>query len=232
MENPLNTSTYKIKDFSNVAFGGILILFWLAALVLNVFLLNKCDNQLIIIISLTLFVVGTIILCAIHLKGGSVEISITEKYMGLKWIKKPLFLKKQDMNIRWGNIKNYIFDEGSRSETFKLILKDNTKIKLVHSYSYKKSDFRKFKQAFKDKVNSVNLEGLNKIELGKTIYEGISGIILAIVIIIALISIIILMAKNPDRALSTNPFLMVLVFGGGFSYLFKILIINLHKLNK
>lgn len=52
------------------------------------------------------------------------ELSISQEYLRIDWMKLPLFSNKQNRQIAWTEIDNYVYQTEKDFNLFKLTLKD------------------------------------------------------------------------------------------------------------
>jgi hypothetical protein len=131
------------------------------------------------------------------------EWSISENEIKIKWLNQFLFAKKPDQNINWENIQEYTIQPDRQLCLLKLKLRDNTVLKYWHNNTAVDDDFEEFLSYFQDQVHYFNERGINilySITRGKTKYETKSGIALALILAILMISFpILVLTLKPHK---------------------------------
>jgi hypothetical protein len=131
-----------------------------------------------------------------------IELTIDNEGIKKKWLRKFLFQNRPDISIYWTEIMDFVFEPDRQFDKFKITLKDGTKFKFHHNTDHdNKDDFQQFRLDFEKKIAKINSDKdqTNDIKRGKTIYETVWGLILAVIGIIMLISIIVIFIIFPIR---------------------------------
>jgi hypothetical protein len=131
-----------------------------------------------------------------------IELSIDNEGIKKKWLKQFLFQSRPDRNINWTEIKDFVFEPDRQFDKFKLTLKDGTKFKFHHNTDHNnKDDFHHFRLDFEKKIAKLNSEKdrANNIKRGKTIYETVWGLILAVIGIVMIIASIVIFLFFPSK---------------------------------
>lgn len=200
------TKTYNIKQTS--------VFLWIFSLMASIF---AGIGLMILIIKATGFIpkdqpifiialVAPIIFFAFKVPNftAAVDIELTIDNEGIKkkWLRKFLFQNRPDSSIYWTEIMDFVFEPDRQFDKFKITLKDGTKFKFHHNTDHdNKDDFQQFRLDFEKKIAKINSDKdqTNDIKRGKTIYETVWGLILAVIGIIMLISIIVIFIFFPIR---------------------------------
>jgi len=131
-----------------------------------------------------------------------IEIIIDEYGLKKKWLRQFVFQNHPDIEIKWTEVKDYVFEPDRQFDKFKMTLKDGTKFKFFHNNDYNdKDDFIKFLHEFELKVQQINTDQdkTNDIKRGKTIYETKWGLLLAAFAIVFIIGVPIMLIAIPPK---------------------------------
>ena len=145
-----------------------------------------------------------------------IELTIDNKGLKKKWLRQFLFQNRPDSNINWIEIKDFVFEPDRQFDKFKLTLKDGTKFKFHHNKDHdNKDDFQKFRLDFENKIAKINSDKdkTNDIKRGKTIYENVWGLVLAVIGIIMLIAIIVILLFFPVKKVTNYSMLGAYAIG-------------------
>lgn len=173
-----------IISFLLILFLGITIVF----VVLNAYHIN---SKLFFIIGVIFFLIVALIFPR-HISSCLIEMSIDDKGIKKKVIKKSRYQKSSEYEIEWLEISNYIFEPARQFDKFKILLINGDKFKLHHNNDdNNKDDFIKFINDFQAKVKEKNNENeiTHKIEVGQTIYERKTGLIIGIFALIIIVGV-------------------------------------------
>jgi hypothetical protein len=116
-----------------------------------------------------------------------IKIEITDKSYKHIWIKKFLFSRESDVEIKWSQIIDYVFEEDRGFDSFQLTLPDKKRYKIWrNNYFTQNADFTKFNTYFPKDLERINDALGIEIKRGKTIYEerGFKWIMLFISIVV------------------------------------------------
>lgn len=156
-----------------------------------------------------------------------IEMTIDDEGVKGKWLRRFFLSSKPDIEFKWADIDDYVFQPDRKFDQFKLHLKGGTKFKFFHDNGDdSKDDFRKFLSDFMqrvDQLNNADSNKLNDIKLGKTIYETTGGLILAAFAIVVIIGLPILLIVMSARK-TPNYFGFVMAYTGAIYFLFQVYI--------
>ena len=131
-----------------------------------------------------------------------IELTIDEQGLKKKWLKQFIFSNKPDLDIKWTEIQDFVFEPDRQFDKFKITLKDGSKFKLFHNNDHNdKDDFLRFLQAFEHKITQINSDNnkTNDIKRGKTIYETNWGLLLAAFAILLIIAVPVMFIFFPTK---------------------------------
>lgn len=133
-----------------------------------------------------------------------IEILLDDNGFKRKWIKQFLFQKRKDDDIKWSDIKNYVFQPDKQFDKFKLTLKNGRTLAFYHNNDFdNKDDFKNFLDDFISKVEEINTNQIKnnseKILIGKTIYETTYGLVIAVFSVTIIIVIPLLLFFSPKK---------------------------------
>lgn len=155
-----------------------------------------------------------------------IELTIDEEGLKKKWLKQFIFSNKPDLDIKWTEIQDYVFEPDRQFDKFKMTLKDGSKFKFFHNNDYNdKDDFLQFLQDFEHKVTKLNTDNnkINDIKRGKTIYETNWGLLLAAFLILMIIAVPIMFVFFPTKN-TPNYAAIGASYVGAIYYLFQVYI--------
>lgn len=132
-----------------------------------------------------------------------IEITLGDEGIKRRWLRQFILHNKSDVDFKWNEIADYVFQPDRQFDQFKLNLKDGSKFKFYHNNDHdNKDDFKKFLLDFVQRVeqlNNADNDKRNDIKLGKTIYETTAGLILAVVALIMLVGMPIMLFMFPTK---------------------------------
>lgn len=131
-----------------------------------------------------------------------IELEIDQDGLKKKWLKQFIFSNKPDLNIKWTEIQDYVFEPDRQFDKFKMTLKDGSKFKFFHNNDYNtKDDFLTFLRHFEQKITQINTDKdkSNDIKRGKTIYETKWGLVLAAFAILIIVAVPIMFIFFPTK---------------------------------
>ena len=156
-----------------------------------------------------------------------IEMTIDDEGVKRKWLRRFLLSSQSDIEFKWAEIEDYVFQPDRKFDQFKLHLKDGTKFKFFHDNGDDdKDDFRKFLSDFTNQVeqfNNADNYKRNDIKLGKTIYETTGGLILAVFAVIVIIGLPILLSAMPTKK-TPNYFGLGVAYTGAIYFLVQVYI--------
>ena len=156
-----------------------------------------------------------------------IEITIDDEGVKRKWLRRFLLSSKSDIEFKWADIEDYVFQPDRKFDQFKLHLKDGTKFKFYHDNGHnEKDDFSKFLSDFILRVKRLNIADYDKrndIKLGKTIYETTGGLILAAFAVVVIIGLPIMLIALPTKK-TPNYFGLSAAYTGVIYYLIQVYI--------
>lgn len=161
------------------------------------------------------------------------ELSISQEYLRIDWMKLPLFSNKQNRQIAWTEIDNYVYQTEKDFNLFKLTLKDGKKLKfsIAHDFEHLES-FHEFFQCFLSKIDALQEQQTTgnaiTIKQGKTFYETPVGIGLAFLLGGMIVVAIIFALLNQDK----RPVKWGKLIGCIFACLFYIQLVWSHNRKK
>ncbi len=199
------TKTYNIKQTS--------VFLWILSLLASIFagiglmiLITKTGliskDQPIFIIALVAPIIFFAFKIPRYTATVDIELTIENDGLKMKWLRQFLFQNRPDRNITWTEIKDFVFEPDRQFDKFKLTLKDGTKFKFHHNTDHdNKDDFQQFRIDFEKKISKINSDKdkTNDIKRGKTIYETVWGLILAVIGIVMIVAIIIIFLFFPIK---------------------------------
>ena len=203
-----------------------------ATVLLAINLLPKDTNQYVIIgiiVGLSFFAFWV----AEKYSKQLLELTISDEYLRIDWLKLPLFSNQQNRQIAWTEIDNYVYQTEKDFNLFKLTLKDGKKMKfsIAHDFEHLES-FHEFYQSFLSKVATLQAHQTTgqaiTIKQGKTFYETPVGIGLAFVLAGMIVVAITLALLNQDK----KPVKWGKLIGGIFVCLFYIQLVWSHNRKK
>lgn len=163
----------------------------------------------------------------------TVELSVSQDYLRLDWIRLPLFSGNQNMQLAWTEIDTYVYQAERDFDLFKLTLKDGRKLKfsIAHDLDHQES-FHEFYRSFLSKVNALQeQEAIGQavtIKQGKTFYETPFGIGLAFFLGALILFVFVFAFLNQDK----RPVKWGKLIAGAFACLFYIQLVWTHNKGK
>ena len=152
-----------------------------------------------------------------------IELTIDEQGLKKKWLKQFIFSNNPDLDIKWSEIEDFVFEPDRQFDKFKMTLKDGTKFNFFHNRSYNdKDDFTRFLKDFELTIKQINSDKdeSNDIKRGKTIYETNWGVALAVLAIFMIIAVPIIFIFFPaDKA--PNYGSVIILYSSAFYFLFQ-----------
>ncbi len=220
--------TYKIRQSSPTL--------WIISFILTIFVgmgifLVFVSNRIIPKMEIWSFAIifGSIIIAAFKIPRytATVDIELTIDDIGIrkKWLKQFLFHNRPDIDIKWAEIKDYVYEPDRQFDKFKITLKDGERFRFFHNNDYnEKDEFLIFLNDFDKKVKEINSDQdkSNDIKRGKTIYESFGGLILAGFAILMLIAIPIILFMLPTRK-TPNYGMIAIAYLGALFYLSQVI---------
>jgi hypothetical protein len=177
-----------------------LILFPIILYVLT--LSSKGGNPIIPFIIFIGLLIGAGYLITI-LSRARVKIELTEEGFKHLWIRKFVFSRDKDIELKWSQIINYVYQEGRGYESFQLTLPENKRYKILrYNYFPQKDDFEKFISQFPGFINKLKESTDNKIEKGKSMFEEPAFKWIMIIFTAILTLLIINKILNPENSTS------------------------------
>jgi hypothetical protein len=131
-----------------------------------------------------------------------IEIIIDEYGLKKRWLKQFLFQNRPDIEIKWTEVQDYVFEPDRQFDKFKMTLKNGTKFKFFHNNDYNdKDEFLTFLRHFEQKINQINSDKdtTNDIKRGKTIYVTKWGLVLAGFAIVMMIAFPVILIFFPAK---------------------------------
>ncbi len=224
--------TFQLITTSRLHYVFFLLIGIFGSAFLFIGLLPKGTNQYLFIGA----IVGLCILVywiAAKYSKQTVELSISEEYLQIDWIKLPLFSSKQNKQLDWTEIDTYVYQIEKDFDLFKLTLKDGEKLKfsIAHDIDHQDS-FQEFYQSFLSKVNALQEQQTNgrgvTIKKGKTFYETPVGIGLAFLLTGAIVFAFVFAFLNQDK----RPVKWGKLISAAFATLFYIQLVWTHNKRK
>lgn len=161
-----------------------------------------------------------------YIATADIELIIDNEGLKKKWLKQFLFQNKPDRNISWTEIKDFVFEPDRQFDKFKLTLKDGTKFKFHHNTDHNNiDDFQQFLFDFERKISKLNTENgkINNIGRGKTIYETVWGLVLAVISFLIIFATIIIFIFFPMKKTVNYAALGASIIGGIY-FIFQVYI--------
>ncbi len=134
-------------------------------------------------------------------------LSIFDERISVKYLRKPFFDRVQDRDIYFDNIESYKITTYN-GYFFTLYLKDHSKFKMMVGQNRSSTSFLAATVAIIAKIDARNLT-VNKetaIARKETIYEGTSGLIIAIILIITILGMLYAIIFLPDEHTTADVF--------------------------
>jgi len=133
-----------------------------------------------------------------------VRLTINPAGLGVEWIELAPFSRRQNLNISWSDIDNYIYQVEREFDLFKITFTNGRKFKLSISHEYDDQViFDEFYQSFLTKIDHLrdpqSTERILHIRQGKTFYEKPLGIGLAFLAAGLLIFVILFILNSEDK---------------------------------
>jgi hypothetical protein len=101
-----------------------------------------------------------------------IKIEITDESFKHIWIRRFLFSREKDIEIKWSQIIDYVFEEDRGFDSFQLTLPDNKRYKIYrYNYLAQKDDFDKFNTQFPKNLRKINEINEDEIKEGKSFYQ-------------------------------------------------------------
>jgi hypothetical protein len=149
----------------------LLIVLFPCAIFLVLSLMPKEMNSIFTTILLLGLLAGIAYLATI-LSSARIKIEITEESFKHIWIRKFYFSREKDIEIKWSQIIDYVFDADKGFDSFQLTLPNHKRYK-IYRYNYfpQKDDFVKFHAQFPKNLEQINEINDKEIKKGKTFYQ-------------------------------------------------------------
>ena len=220
--------TYKIKQSSPLLWFFSFLTFLLVGMGTIIYLANnnvlpKEPKFLVFVIVAS--VVGGAFFLPRYTSTAEIEMTINEEGIKRKCIRRFLLGSQSDLEMKWTDIEDYIFQPDRKFDQFKLHLKNGKKIKFYHDNGHdNKDDFRKFLFDFSqrvEKLNNADKDKQNDIKIGKTIYETTGGLILAAFAILIIVGLPIFLIAIPTKH-SPNYFGLGTAYIGAIYFLVQV----------
>ena len=193
--------TYKIKQSSQILFITTFLVVFLLGIYVTTSFGKSLPQLLVLIFFVALMIVAFLI--AQYVSTAEIEIITDQNGIKKKWIKQFLFRNRPNISVDWEEISEYLFEQDRNWSTFEFVTKKGSVFQLVHSdFLDRKDDFLKFVRNFEAKVKKVNADEFpeNDIKRAPTIYEGTTGLIIAIVGGLGALALIIAMMTTEKSA--------------------------------
>jgi len=140
---------------------------------------------------------------------GQVQLLISDTTIEVKYVRQSLFQKKNDRAFTFADIESYKYQPDKNFDLFKLTLRDHSTIYLYHDTTFADDDFEKLITDFpklatdynkkSEKVQSYTSDEKKQsvvIKREKTLFEGTTGLILAVFATIFIAVFIFLIIAN------------------------------------
>lgn len=162
---------YYLNIHSNRIAILLLIILFPGAIFLVLSLLPKEINSIFSTIILLGLVVGIAYFVTI-LSRARIKIEMTDECFKHIWIRRFLFSREKDIELKWSQITDYVFDADKGFDSFQLTLPDHKRYK-IYRYNYfpHKNDFARFHAQFPKNLIHINEINNKEINKGYTFYE-------------------------------------------------------------
>ena len=158
---------------------------------------------------------------------GKVELEMTQDGFKINWQKQFLLHDKNDILIRWEEIKDYMFQSEQYFDLLRIRTKNNRKYNI--SMLGENSDFPIFYQKLEEEIKAKSENETVDIKRAKNMYESNYGLISAIfmgaVILAGIIAFLLIEPKG-----SPNYGILITSLAGGIFFIIQV--INYRKKNK
>lgn len=109
---------------------------------------------------------------ASRLSTAKIRIKLDEHGLQHKWMKRFFFSREADIQLRWDQMTDYIFEEDRTFYKFQLTLQHKQRYRFYRQTFWPtRDDFHKFKRDFPHLIRDLKSVSANDIVRGKTVYE-------------------------------------------------------------
>jgi len=166
-----------------------------------------------------------------HIATAETEIIIDEVGIRQTWLTQFLFSNKADRDIKWIEIREYVYQPERNYHILKIKLTSGSVIKIHHDvFDHKKDDFNQLQLDLAEKVDQLNKTGI-EIGKGKTMYETKAALVMAILLVVFLLVAVIVLIFLASRG-AVKPKNVLVVFAGISPILYFLAQVYAHRQKK
>lgn len=165
-----------------------------------------------------------------YLSSVTVELYLTKEGVEQRWLRRFPFQKKQDAIIAWSEIDEYVFQPDRHFDHFKIYLRNNTFLHLVHNQEHDKDDFKLFVKDFLQRVQNINAaQETTVIKKGRKDHVQEIRVLTGTLIFIALFAPYMLLIFKPRVPIPTPTYIMMWL---GYFVVLLVLLRSIQRLKR